>query len=303
MAFVLHLVILVFAPLPMLGLIGVVKARFAGRSGPPLLQPLFDIVKLLRKGAVYSRTTTRVFVAGPIVSLATAIVAGLLVPLGLGPAPLGFVGDVFLFAYLLGLGRFFTMAAALDTGSAFEGMGASREAAFSALAEPALFMCLMALCLPAGTPSLGAAFSAPHVAEAGVAHPVLLIAALALGAVLLAETARIPVDDPNTHLELTMVHEVMVLDHGGPDFGFVLYGYAIKMFVLGAVLVQLVVPMRGGWQQVGVLLLGQAVVAVIIAVIESSMARLRMTRVPHFLIGASVVAAVGVMVFLGGWRR
>jgi formate hydrogenlyase subunit 4 len=303
MAFALHLIILLVAPLPMLGLIGVVKARLAGRSGPPVLQPLYDLIKLLRKGAVYSRTTTPVFVAGPIVSLATAVVAGLIVPLGLGPAPLGFVGDVFLFAYLLGLGRFFTMAAALDTGSAFEGMGASREAAFSALAEPALFMCLMALCLPAGTPSLSAAFGAPHAAQAGLAHPVLLIAAVALGAVLLAESARIPVDDPCTHLELTMVHEVMVLDHSGPDFAFVLHGYAIKMFVIGAVLVQLVVPVRGGWYDLGALLVGEAIVAVVIGVIESSMARLRMPRVPQFLIGASVVAAIGVMVLLGGGQR
>jgi formate hydrogenlyase subunit 4 len=161
----------------------------------------------------------------------------------------------------------------------------------------------VAFCLPAGTASLGAALAPLHVATAGVARPVLVIAALALGAVLLADASRIPVDDPATHLELTMIHEVMVLDHSGPDFAFVLHGYAIKMFVLGAVLVELVVPFRGGWQDVGWLLLGETVVAVGIGVIESSMARLRLPRVPQYLIGASVVAAVGAMVLLGGGQR
>jgi formate hydrogenlyase subunit 4 len=296
----LHIAILLIFPLPMLGLINVVKSKLAGRSGPPLLQPVYDLLKLLRKGAVYSTTTTVVFVAGPIISLATAVVAGLLVPLGAGPAPLAFAGDVFLFAYLLGLGRFFTMAAALDTGSAFEGMGASREAAFSALAEPALFLCLMTLCVPAGTASLTASMATFIVP--GLGHPVLLIAATALSVVLVAEAARIPVDDPNTHLELTMVHEVMVLDHSGPDFAFVLFGYATKLFVLAAVLVRLVVQVPDGWLGIVVLLSGEALVAVLIGVVESAMARLRLPRVPQFLIGASVIAAVGAMMVLGGSR-
>jgi formate hydrogenlyase subunit 4 len=294
----LHLLILLIAPLWMLGLIGVVKARLAGRRGPPLSQPLHDVVKLLRKGAVYSTTTTRVFVAGPILSLATAVVAGLLVPLGVGPAPLSFAGDMFLLAYLLGLGRFFTMAAALDTGSAFEGMGASREAAFSSLAEPALFLCLMALCMPVGSASLSAAVLAPHFP--GFAHPVLLATSCAVGVVLLVEAARIPVDDPNTHLELTMVHEVMVLDHSGPDLAFIHHGYAIKLFVLGAVLVHFVVRIPHGWSGMLCLLAGEAVVAVAIGVVESAMARLRLVRVPQLLIGASVVAAIGVMIVMGG---
>jgi len=139
----LHIALLVLMPLPMLGLVNRVKSIAAGRKGPPLLQPLYDVVKLLQKGAVYSRTTTWIFVAGPIVTLASAILAALIVPLASTTSPFGFPADVFVFAYLLGVGRFFTMAAALDTGSAFEGMGASREAAFAALAEPALFLALM----------------------------------------------------------------------------------------------------------------------------------------------------------------
>jgi formate hydrogenlyase subunit 4 len=294
----LHLLIVVVAPLLMLGLVGVVKARLVGRRGPPLLQPLHDIFKLLRKGAVYSTTTTGVFVAGPVLSLASAMVAGLLVPFGSYCAPLSFAGDMFLFAYLLGLGRFFTMAAALDTGSAFEGMGASREAAFSALAEPALFLCLMALCMPVGASSVSAAVLAAH--SPGLAHPVLLMTGCSLAVVLVVEAARIPVDDPNTHLELTMVHEAMVLDHSGPDLAFIQHGYAIKLFVLGALLVHFVVRIPHGWQGTVCLLAGEALVAVLIGVVESTMARLRLVRVPQFLIGASVIAAVAVMIAMGG---
>ncbi|MDD5674048.1 MAG: NADH-quinone oxidoreductase subunit H, partial [Chitinivibrionales bacterium] len=133
------------APL-MLGIITKVKAFFAGRNGPPLVQPYYDIVKLLRKGAVYSRTTTWVFKAGPIVCLAGLLGALCILPLGRLGAPLSFKGDILVFVYLLGLARFFTVVAALDTGSAFEGMGASREVFFSALAEPVLLLCLFALC-------------------------------------------------------------------------------------------------------------------------------------------------------------
>ncbi len=298
-----HITLLVLMPLPMLGLINRVKSIAAGRKGPPLLQPLYDVVKLLQKGAVYSRTTTWIFVAGPIVTLASAILAALIVPLASTTSPFGFPADVFVFAYLLGVGRFFTMAAALDTGSAFEGMGASREAAFAALAEPALFLALMIVCVPADSACFGDAFSAIPAAGGLLRHPGLLLAALALGVVLLAETSRIPVDDPNTHLELTMIHEVMVLDHSGPDFAFIQIGYALKFFALGAVLVHLVLPIPAtGWMAPVLFVAGQAGVAITVGIIESVMARLRLSRVPQFLIGACVVAAVGVLVLFTGGR-
>lgn len=299
----LHVALLIVAPLPLLGLVGKVKAWFAGRSGPPVLQPAYDVWKLLHKGAVYSRTTTWVFVAGPLLTLATSLVAGLLVPFADNLAPLSFPGDLFVFAAVLGLGRFFLMASALDTGSAFEGMGASREAAFGALAEPALFLCLLVLCVPGGALSFGQAFESAHGALA-LGTPVLVVAAVALAVVLLAETARVPVDDPNTHLELTMIHEVMELDHSGPDLAFLLYGYAIKLFVLGAVLVRFVVPVTadGGPLAWGAFLAGEVAVAVAIGVLESVMARLRLPRVPQFLIGASVVAAIALVALFAGGR-
>jgi formate hydrogenlyase subunit 4 len=298
MALALHLSMLLVTPPLLLGVIHRVKAVVAGRRGPPLLQPYHDILKLLRKGAVYSSTTTWIFRAGPIVSLAALICAGLILPLASTASPLGFTGDVILFAYLLALGRFFTMAAALDTGSSFEAMGASREAAFSALAEPALFLTLAILCVPARSLSFQGAFEALPWESWGAGHPALAVAAVALFVVLLAENSRIPVDDPNTHLELTMIHEVMVLDHGGPDFALVLYGSAVKLFVMGALLVHVLlpVPSAGGWAGAALLLGGEIAVAVLVGLTESVTARLRLLRVPQFLIGASVLAAIGLAI-------
>ena len=296
----LHLALLLVVPPLLLGVIQKTKAWFAGRRGAPLLQPYFDLWKLLHKGAVYSRTTTWLFRAGPIVSLATALCAGLVLPLAGASSPLGFSGDVILFVALLGLGRFFTMAAALDTGSSFEGMGASREAAFSAFAEPALLLCLAILCIPARSLSLGDALGALSSLPPGFSHPAYLAAALSLFAVLLAENSRIPVDDPNTHLELTMIHEGMVLDHGGPDLAFVLSGSAVKLFVVGALLVRVVLPppAQSGLAGVGLLLAGQLGLAVGVGCVESMMARLRLPRVPQFLVGASVLAGIGLAALL-----
>ena len=293
----LHLALLLLAPPLFLGVIQRVKALVAGRTGPPLLQPYRDLARLLRKGAVYSRTTTWLFRAGPIVSLSAALCAGLLAPLHAGLAPLGFPGDVIAFASLLALARFATLLAALDTGSSFEGMGASREASFAALAEPALFLGLAIVCIPAGAPSFGAAWAVLPWETWGAAHPAMLAAAGALFLYLLAENARIPVDDPATHLELTMIHEVAVLDHGSVDLAYVLYGSAVKLFIVGALLVHLIlpVPADGGWAGVAVLLAGQLLLAILVGGVESSMARLRLPRVPQFLIGASVLAVMGLV--------
>lgn len=293
----IHVGLLLLVPPLVMGLIQRVKSLAAGRAGPPLLQPYRDLARLLGKGAVYSRTTSWLFRAGPVVSLGAVLCAGLLVPLHAGTAPLGFAGDVIAFGCLLGLARFVTILAALDTGSSFEGMGASREAGFAALAEPALFLALAIVCIPARSASFEGAWAGLPWETWGAAHPAMLLAAGALAIYLLAENARIPVDDPATHLELTMVHEVMVLDHGGPDLAFVLYGSAVKLFTVASLLVHLLlpVPAAGGWAGIAILLAGQLVVAVIVGTVESSMARLRMPRVPQFLIGASVLAALGLV--------
>ncbi len=282
------------------GLVNRVKAVFAGRTGPPLLQNYFDLAKLLRKGAVYSRTTTWIFRAGPIVGLAAALVVAGLVPFGGIPAILSFPGDLVLASYLLGLMRFFIVLAALDTGSSFEGMGASREVQFSALAEPALFLALASQARQAGNLSLSGMFFPGVAGKWAEAGPTLALVAAAIFIVLLAENARIPVDDPNTHLELTMIHEVMVLDHSGPDLAYIQYGAALKLWILGSILAGVVLPMDAlsPWKNLTLAIACQLGLAILIGIVESTMARLRLHIVPQLLVGAGALSAVALFLVL-----
>jgi formate hydrogenlyase subunit 4 len=295
-----HIVLLVVFPPLLLGVIGKTKALVAGRIGPPLLQPYYDLVKLFQKGSVFSATTTWVFRAGPVVGLATALLAGMLIPFGGHCAPLSFMGDMILFAYLFALGRFFTAAAALDTGSAFEGMGAAREVTFSCLAEPAMFFGFLVLAKLTNSLSLTTMLDGTFPLGAGAAAPSLVLVAASLFIVLLVENSRIPFDDPNTHLELTMIHEVMVLDHSGPALGMIQYGAAIKLFVMGALWLRVAAPFElgNGWADWGLFVAGMLGVAVAVGVVESVMARFRMVFVPTFLVAACLLSAFGVVLLL-----
>jgi formate hydrogenlyase subunit 4 len=284
---VVHLAVLALLPPLLLGVVNRTKAVFAGRRGPSLFQPYFDIAKLFRKEVALSATTTWIFVAAPAVALVTAVLAALLVPLGSFAAPVSFVGDFVLFAYLFALGRFFTAAAALDTGSPFEGMGAAREVGFAWLTEPALFFGFLALARLSGSLTLDGMLRATEGAWLERTAPLVLIAAGVL-VVLLAECSRIPVDDPNTHLELTMIHEVMVLDHSGPLLALVECGVAVKLFVLEALLLHVLAPAAQveAWPRLGLFVLGLLGIAIGIGVVESIMARLRLLHVPTLLIAA-----------------
>jgi formate hydrogenlyase subunit 4 len=287
-----HLAAFLLLPPLLLGVINKTKAAFAGRVGPPLLQSYYDLGKLWRKGSVFSVSTTWVFKAGPVVGVATAVLAAMLVPVA-GHAPLSFEGDAILFAYLFALGRFFTIAAALDTGSAFEGMGGAREATFSSLAEPALFFGLLVLGRLSQSLSLEAMLAGSWPPRATAA---LLLVVAAVFIVLLAENSRIPFDDPSTHLELTMIHEVMVLDHGGPALGAVLYGASIKLFVLAAVVVGIALPHPADAGTAWAIFLGGLIaVSIAIGVVESAMARLRLVHVPSLLVAACLLSAFGIV--------
>jgi len=293
------LVAIAAAPL-FVGVIHRTKAVFAGRTGQPLFQLYFDLAKLLGKGAVLSRTTTWVFAIGPALAITAPIAALALLPQGGIPALVAFSGDFVLLAALLGAARFFTIISALDTGSSFEGMGGSREATFSALAEPVLFLCLAAAARVSGSASLAGIVGGLTETDWQRGAPVLLLVGVALLGVLLAENARIPVDDPATHLELTMIHEVMVLDHGGPDLAYIQWGASIKLWVMGALVVGVMLPIRTGsaWLDAAAFLLAMAALAFVIGVIESTIARLRMGRVPQFLIGAGAFAVIAIALIL-----
>ena len=296
----IHVAVLLLVPPFLFGVITKIKACFAGRIGPSLLQPYYDIAKLLQKGLVLSTTTTWVFRAGPIVTLATVLLAGLLIPAGPFDAPISFTGDLILFAYLFGLARFFTTAAALDTGSAFEGMGSAREVTFACLSEPALFFAFLVLAKISGSLSLTPMLHSPaHTFSANVAAPLALIS-IGLFIVMLAETCRIPVDDPNTHLELTMIHEAMVLDHSGPLFGIILYASSLKLLVLGTLLLHVLAPVYTGnhWIDWPLYVFELVGLASIVGIVESVMARLQMRHVPYLLVGALLFCGFGFILLI-----
>lgn len=311
---ILYLLIgLMLSPL-LSGIITRIKATIAGRKGQPLLQPYYDLIRLFRKGAVYSRTTSWIFQAGPVVGLGCTVCALTILPLGGSAAPVQFTGDLILLAYLFGLMRFFTVIAALDTGSAFEGMGASREVQFSVLAEPAMLLSLVALgqigqaLSPnnmSGSPgilSLTWIYANLSIKAWTSSGLIPLLACVALWIVMLAENCRIPVDDPTTHLELTMIHEVMVLDHSGPDFGMILYSASLKLWIYCALLAGILIPVRSGnpWLDAGAAIGGIFLLAAITGIVESSMARLRLLRIPQLLAGACVLSILALMLVLWG---
>jgi formate hydrogenlyase subunit 4 len=291
---------LVLAPL-LPGIINRVKAFFGGRRGVPILQLYFDLYKLAHKTPVYSRTTGWLFRAGPIVGLAAMLCALALLPFGGRPSFLSFEGDLILLVYLLGLARFVTVLAALDTGSSFEGMGASREAQFAVFAEPAFFLALAALARGGGGLSLSGIFSNLTPAAWLTASPVLILVTSSLFIVFLAENSRVPVDDPNTHLELTMIHEVMVLDHSGPDLAFIFYGAALKLWILGALIACVLLPRHSGsWPaDCGSFILAMFAIAAVVGVVESVMGRLRLIKVPYLLMTA-LTFSILALIFQAG---
>ncbi len=262
----------------LLGVINRVKSWVAGRHGPPLLQLYYDLARLWRKGVVLSAYASPGFIAGPAVAWLALFTAALLMPLGPLGSAFGFSGDVLLVLYLLALARFSMSWAALETGSAFEGMGAVREVSYAVISEAAVIAGVLSLSVQTGTISL-----ATMLAPAAKSGAVLLSAGLFI--VLLAENCRVPFDDPNTHLELTMVHEAMILDHSGPPLAVILHGASLKLMFFSVFLTQAVLPLGGHASLPGLALLAGGILVVTIGVglVESLLARLAFRRVPLLL--------------------
>jgi len=272
------------------GIINKVKAWVAGRRGPPVLQLYYDLARLWRKGIVLSTLASPGFIAGPAVAWVAVTCAALLMPLGSAGAPWGFQGDFLLVIYLLALARFCTAWAALETGSAFEGMGAAREVSYAVLTEAAIITAMLALSVQSGSTSLVAMLTPS--ARAGA---VLLAAGLFI--VLLAENCRVPFDDPNTHLELTMIHEVMVLDHSGPPLAAVLHGASVKLMFFAVLLTEAVLPVGQlpPLAGVGALLASVIGITVGVGLVESLMARLAFRRVPLLLTTAFLLCLFALL--------
>jgi formate hydrogenlyase subunit 4 len=281
---------LLLAPL-LPGLINKVKAWVAGRRGPPLLQLYFDLAKLWQKDVVLSTFASPGFVAGPAVAWVALTGAAMLLPLGPAGAALSFRGDALLLIYLLALARFCIAWAAMETGSAFEGMGAAREVSFAVLAEAAIIAAVLSLSIQTGSVSLITMLSP-------ATGPGAVLLAGGLFTVLLVENCRVPFDDPNTHLELTMIHEAMVLDHSGPPLAVILHGASLKLLLFAVLLTEAVLPVRGlaPLAAAGALVGGVLAVTVGVGLVESLLARFAFRRVPLLLTTAFLLCLFALLV-------
>ena len=288
----INLIILLFVPFLIMGLIKKTKSFWGGRKGPSIMQPWFDFVRLMKKDFVISNTTSAVFKITPVITFASVIFAGLFVPLASGCAIVNIPVGLIVFAYILGLGKFFALISAMDTGSSFEVMGASREACFTSIVEPAFFMVIGSIMALTGNYTFEAL--GKILSSAGT-YGILIIVftALVLFIMLLTEGSRVPVDDPATHLELTMIHEVMILDNSGSDLALLTWANGIKMLLISSLIAYMIIPSNVS-DFVGVLLyLGViALLSVIIGTVESSMARIRMSHVFEFVFIMSSLALV-----------
>jgi formate hydrogenlyase subunit 4 len=282
------------------GVISRTKAVLTGRRGAPVWQLYADLWKLSRRGVVYSTTTSWIFRGAPPVVLGTTLVGAALLPFDGHASLLRFAGDAVAFAALLALGRLTLVLAALDTGSSFEGMGASREVAFASLVEPGMIVAFVTLGIVTDDFSLSTMLGEAGRAAGATTGPSSVMAALSLFALALAECSRVPVDDPATHLELTMVHEVMVLDHSGPDLAMIQYAGALKLVMFAAIILHVLMPAPRPAGGPGMLVLLGSFVAmgVAIGVVESVVARLRLPKVPLYIASAAALALFGLILLL-----
>jgi len=278
------------------------KAYFAGKQGPPLLINYYTMIKLFRKGSVYSTSTSFVFKLGPVVGFSTSLMMLLYFPMAEVAPLFSFHGDVLILFYLMGLGRFFTILAALDTASPFEGMGAAREAFFSTLAEMTIFAILILFFRLTGSLSFYEFFSGDHVIDLmGEYSALLILVVVGLYVVMLTENSRVPVDDPATHLELTMIHEVMILDHSGPDLALIEMGAWFKLLFYSGFLARLIDPFHVDNVIVNGLLFYAVVtfIYITIGVVESITARYKMPQVPKFILTPFILVFFVIIFSMG----
>src|ERR1035437_10747005 len=274
---ILSLILIITASLFFAGIVIRTKSVFSGRKGPGIFQPMKDIWRLFRKGAVYSKTSSFIFQIAPSIYFASVVMAIFLVPFGNQPGIISFKGDFIFFAYVLALGKFFIIISALDTGSSFGGMGASREALYSLLAEPAFFILMGSFALFTGHTSFHEIFISLHFGSY-ISYALGVLATFVLIMVAMIENSRMPVDDPKTHLELTMIHEVMILDNSGFDLGLILHGTNLKFAMYGALIVNFFIGNFEIYFTIPIFFATQIIFAITVGILESFSARFRMSH-------------------------
>lgn len=279
-------------PFLFIGLINKFKAIYAGKQGAPVLQPYYDFFKLIKKGEVLSDTSSFVFKIAPSINLSCTIVAAILLTV------VNFNGDFILFSYVLALGKFFSVIAAMDTGSSFEGMGASREVSYTSFVEPAFFIIIGSVAALSGINSFQNLWALIQTKNE-IVILIAILAVFALFMMILIEGSRVPIDDPKTHLELTMIHEVMVLDNSGVDLAFIHYASAMKMLLFSTLIAYIICP-----QYIWAYLLILFIIAFLIATIESIGARIRLTHIIEYTFTmisvALIIMALVLLVMHGG---
>jgi len=291
----LSLILILIAAAFFTGVIIRVKSIASGRKGPGIFQPIKDVVRLFKKGVVYSETTSFVFQIAPTIYFSSVVMAMLVVPFGQSKGIVSFNGDFIFFAYILALGKFFNIISAMDTGSSFEGMGASREALFSMFAEPAFFILMGSLALLTGHTSFQEIFAALHIGSY-ISYAIAILGTFVLMMIAMVENSRMPIDDPKTHLELTMVHEVMILDNSGFDLGLILTAGYLKFALYGALVVNLFIGVFPYQYSIPMFFIIQFVLASGVGFIESFMARFRMSHNAQFIF---VLTSVSLLIFFG----
>jgi formate hydrogenlyase subunit 4 len=291
LSFILQLIAAIFFT----GIIIRTKSIFSGRKGPGILQPIKDVIRLFKKSAVYSETTSFIFQIAPTIYFSSVIMAMLVIPFGQSKGIISFNGDFIFFAYVLALGKFFSIISAMDTGSSFEGMGASREALYSMFAEPAFFILMGSLALLTGHTSFQEIFSALHIGSY-ITYALAILATFVLLMIAMIENSRMPIDDPKTHLELTMIHEVMILDNSGFDLGLILTSGYLKFAMYGALIVNLYIGVIPYGFTIPLFFIIQFLMAFMIGTIESFMARFRMGHNAQFIFA---LTSVSLLIFFG----
>jgi formate hydrogenlyase subunit 4 len=281
------LFVIAIAPL-FISLIKKVKAATQGRAGPPLFQTYSSLAKLLKKEVIYSPNSSWILRVTPLVNMAAILVAALFVPLAFIPESVGGIGNIILFLYLLALAKFFMALGGLDAGSSFGGMGSSREMSISAIIEPTTIIVFAALVFVFKSLNIFEMFTV-SASAGGFPAPTHILIGISLFIILIVETSRIPVDNPETHLELTMIHEGMILEQSGSNLALMELSSAVKLTILMALLINLMVPfglvttltLAGIMVAAVLFILKAGILAIIIGLFESSMAKMRFFRLPN----------------------
>lgn len=290
-------IIIGLAPL-FVGLVNKQKAKLTGRVGAPIIQPYYELQRLFKKETINASTSSFISRISPLLNFVSLIIAAAMLPVGFWKPLISFNGDIILFAYILGLSRFFQILAAMDIGSSFEGMGAAREATFALFAEPIFFFTIGSIAFISGYTSIYNIYHSIQLEN--ISYEVfIVICSISVFMLAVTECSRMPVDDPNTHLELTMIHEVMILDNSGIDLFLYQYSSYIKLFIYAVLEISFFYPFSQQSYLIGILIfvIGSIVLSFSLAVVETITSRFKMKNIPLYLLFATAIGILNLLIY------